>query len=40
MNTPTKPELNSQDIRTIGIILLVGVAAVILCLMWAQRTIQ
>jgi len=40
MNTPTKPELNSQDIRTVGIILLVGVAAVIMCLMWAQRTMS
>ena len=40
MNTPTKPELNSQDIRTVGIILLVGVAAVIMCLMWAQMTMS
>ena len=40
MNTPTSPELNSKDIRTVGIIILIGVVAVILCLMWAERTMS
>ena len=40
MNTPTSPELNTKDIRTVGIIILIGVVSVILCLMWAQRTMS
>ena len=40
MHTPQAPELNSKDIRTVGIIILIGVVAVILCLMWAERTMS
>jgi hypothetical protein len=32
-------DLSTKDIRTVGIILLVGLLAVILCLVWASRTV-
>jgi len=33
-------ELNNKDIRTVGIILAIGILIVIFCLFWAARTIS
>src|SRR5580765_6843205 len=33
-------ELNNKDIRTVGIILAIGMIIIILCLFWAARTIS
>ena len=36
----TQPELNTKDIRTVAIILITGILVVMLCLVWASRTMS
>jgi uncharacterized protein HemX len=40
MNQPKAPELNSKDLRTVAIILLIAVLVVLATLFWAARTIS
>jgi len=35
-----QPELNTRDIRTVAIILITGILMVMLCLLWASRTMS
>jgi hypothetical protein len=34
------PELNTKDVRTVGLILIVAVVAIAMVLLWASRTIS